>query len=109
MEVLGQEFVRTARAKGLSERMVLFKHCLRNALLPLLVIVAVDFGQLFGGAVIVETIFSWPGLGRRLIQAVVARDFPVVQATVFAIALIVTFSNALAEVLARLVDPRLRA
>lgn len=109
MEVLGAEFVRTARAKGLSERVVLFKHCLRNAVLPVLVIVAVDFGQLFGGAVIVETIFSWPGLGRRLIQAVVARDFPVVQATVFAIALIVTFSNALAEVLARLVDPRLRA
>ncbi|MDP2701418.1 MAG: ABC transporter permease [Candidatus Rokubacteria bacterium] len=109
LEVLGRDFVRTARAKGLSEMSVMFKHALRNALLPVIIIIAVDFGQLFGGAVIVETIFSWPGLGQRLVQSVLSRDFPVIQATVFLIALIVTVSNTLAEVLARLVDPRLRA
>jgi peptide/nickel transport system permease protein len=109
LEVLGRDFVRTARAKGLSEASVMFKHALRNALVPVLIIIAVDFGQLFGGAVIVETIFSWPGLGQRLVQSVMSRDFPVIQATVFLIALIVTVSNTLAEVLARLVDPRLRA
>ena len=109
LEVLGRDFVRTARAKGLSETSVMFKHALRNALVPVLIIIAVDFGQLFGGAVIVETIFSWPGLGQRLVQSVLSRDFPVIQATVFLIALIVTVSNTLAEVIARLVDPRLRA
>jgi peptide/nickel transport system permease protein len=109
LEVLGRDFVRTARAKGLSEMSVMFKHALRNALVPVIIIIAVDFGQLFGGAVIVETIFSWPGLGQRLVQSVLSRDFPVIQATVFLIALIVTVSNTLAEVLARLVDPRLRA
>jgi peptide/nickel transport system permease protein len=109
LEVLGRDFVRTARAKGLSEMSVMFKHALRNALVPVIIIIAVDFGQLFGGAVIVETIFSWPGLGQRLVQSVLSRDFPVIQATVFVIALIVTVSNTLAEVLARLVDPRLRA
>jgi peptide/nickel transport system permease protein len=109
LEVLGRDFVRTARAKGLSEMSVMFKHALRNALVPVIIIIAVDFGQLFGGAVIVETIFSWPGLGQRLVQSVLSRDFPVIQATVFVIALIVTVSNPLAEVLARLVDPRLRA
>jgi peptide/nickel transport system permease protein len=109
LEVLGRDFVRTARAKGLSETTVMFKHALRNALVPVIIIIAVDFGQLFGGAVIVETIFSWPGLGQRLVQSVLSRDFPVIQATVFLIALIVTVSNTLAEVVARLVDPRLRA
>jgi peptide/nickel transport system permease protein len=109
LEVLGRDFVRTARAKGLSEMSVMCKHALRNALVPVIIIIAVDFGQLFGGAVIVETIFSWPGLGQRLVQSVLSRDFPVIQATVFLIALIVTVSNTLAEVLARLVDPRLRA
>jgi peptide/nickel transport system permease protein len=109
LEVLGRDFVRTARAKGLSETSVMFKHALRNALVPVLIIIAVDFGQLFGGAVIVETIFSWPGLGQRLVQSVLSRDFPVIQATVFLIALIVTVSNTLAELTARLVDPRLRA
>ena len=109
LEVLGRDFVRTARAKGLSETSVMFKHALRNALVPVIIIIAVDFGQLFGGAVIVETIFSWPGLGQRLVQSVLSRDFPVIQATVFLIALIVTVSNTLAEVIARLVDPRLRA
>jgi len=109
LEVLGRDFVRTARAKGLSETSVMFKHALRNALVPVLIIIAVDFGQLFGGAVIVETIFSWPGLGQRLVQSVLSRDFPVIQTTVFLIALIVTVSNTLAEVLARFVDPRLRA
>lgn len=109
LEVLGRDFVRTARGKGLSEVSVMFKHALRNALVPVIIIIAVDFGQLFGGAVIVETIFSWPGLGQRLVQSVLSRDFPVIQATVFLIALIVTVSNTLAEVMARLVDPRLRA
>ncbi len=108
LEVLGRDFVRTARAKGLSEFTVMFKHALRNALVPVLVIVAVDFGQLFGGAVIVETIFSWPGLGQRLVQSVMSRDFPVIQATVFLVAVIVTVSNTLAEVMARIVDPRMR-
>lgn len=109
LEVLGRDFVRTARGKGLSEVSVMFKHALRNALVPVIIIIAVDFGQLFGGAVIVETIFSWPGLGQRLVQSVLSRDFPVIQATVFLIALMVTVSNMLAEVMARLVDPRLRA
>ena len=109
LEVLGRDFVRTARGKGLSEVSVMFKHALRNALVPVIIIIAVDFGQLFGGAVIVETIISWPGLGQRLVQSVLSRDFPVIQATVFLIALMVTVSNMLAEVMARLVDPRLRA
>lgn len=109
LEVLGHDFIRTARSKGLPERTVMFKHAFRNALVPVLVIAAVDFGQLFGGAVIVETIFSWPGLGQRLVQSVMSRDFPVIQATVVCIALIVTISNTLADVATRLVDPRARS
>ncbi len=109
LEVLAQDFVRTARAKGLAARAVMLKHVLRNAALPVLTVVGLDFGRMLGGAVVVETIFAWPGMGRLAVQAVLGRDFPVVQGAVIMGAAIFLSVNVIIDLLYGFIDPRLRA
>ena len=109
LEVLAQDFIRTAWAKGLAMRAVLLKHVLRNATLPVMTVVGLDFGRMLGGAVVVETIFAWPGMGRLAVQAVLGRDFPVVQGTAIVGAAIFLAVNLLIDLLYGWVDPRLRA
>ena len=108
LEVLRQDYMRTARAKGLKERVVILKHGLRNALIPLITILALSIPGLFGGAIITETIFSWPGMGRMKIDAISNVDWPVVQGLLVIEAFLVVFSNLLADVLYAVVDPRIQ-
>jgi peptide/nickel transport system permease protein len=108
LEVLRQDYMRTARAKGLLERMVIIKHGLRNALIPLITLLALTLPSLFGGAIITETIFSWPGMGRMFIDAISNVDWPVVQGLLVISAALVVFSNLLADVLYAVVDPRIK-
>ena len=109
LEVLAQDYVRTGRAKGLTGRVLLFKHALRNAALPVLTVLGLHFGQMLGGALIVESIFAWPGMGRLAVQAVLGRDFPVVQgATIMGGAVFISV-NLIVDLLYGWVDPRLRS
>jgi peptide/nickel transport system permease protein len=108
IEVMGQDYIRTARAKGLSERRVVWVHGVRNALVPLTQVFAVSLSLLLSGALITEVVFSWPGLGRLLFQAVLARDYPLILAATALSAGVVILGNFLADVLHALVDPRLR-
>ena len=108
LEILGQDYIRTARAKGLSERTVAVRHALRNALLPAIGAIGVNLGYLLSGAVIVETIFSWPGLGQLMVEAALTRDYPVVQGFVTYVAVAVLLVNLIADVALRVADPRLR-
>ena len=108
LETLGQDYIRTARAKGLSEQTVATRHALRNALLPAIGAIGVNLGYLLSGAVIVETIFTWPGLGQLMVGAALTRDYPVVQGFVTYIAVVVLLVNLAADVALRVVDPRLR-
>lgn len=107
IEVLGQDYIRTARAKGLRERRVQYVHALRNALLPLLTIVGLQAGAILAGAVVVETIFLWPGVGALAVQSILAKDYPVVQATVLLAALSYMLINLLVDVGYGLLDPRI--
>ncbi|MBV9543401.1 MAG: ABC transporter permease [Chloroflexi bacterium] len=108
LEVLGRDFVRTARAKGLAARRVVMGHAFRNALIPLVTIVGLQFGALLGGAVITESIFAWPGVGRLTIQAIQAKDLPLVQACVLFLATIFVIANLLVDLLYAYLDPRVR-
>ncbi len=108
LETLGEDYVRTARAKGLSEQTVAIRHTLRNALLPAIGATGVNLGYLLSGSVIVETIFTWPGLGQLMVGAVMSRDYPVVQGFVTYIAVVVLLVNLAADVALRVADPRLR-
>jgi peptide/nickel transport system permease protein len=108
LEVIHQDFIRTARAKGLSERTVIFKHALRNALIPIITLLGLYLPFLLSGAVLVETIFGWPGMGRAIYDAILQRDYPMVMATSFVIAAIVVAGNLLSDVLYAVVDPRIR-
>ncbi|MDX2004668.1 MAG: ABC transporter permease [Meiothermus sp.] len=108
LEVLGEDYVRTARAKGLPPSAVVLKHALRNALLPVVTVVGLQFGELLAGAVIVETVFSYPGVGSYLIQSVSNRDFPAVQSGVLFVSLTFVLVNLLVDALYSLVDPRIR-
>jgi peptide/nickel transport system permease protein len=108
LEVLGQDYVRTARAKGLSERTTLFRHALKNALIPVTTMIGLQFGQLMGGAIIMESIFAWPGIGRLALQSVLGRDFPVIQGTVLFVAVIFLLSNLVVDILYASLDPRIR-
>jgi peptide/nickel transport system permease protein len=108
LEVLRQDYMRTARAKGLKERLVILKHGLRNALIPLITILALTLPSLFGGAIITETIFSWPGIGRMQIDAINRVDWPVVQGLLVIEAFLVIFSNLLADIMYAVVDPRIQ-
>lgn len=108
LEHLEREYVRTARAKGASEVRVNLRHILRNAILPVLTIVGLEAGNLLGGAVVVETIFAWPGMGQLTVQSVQARDFPVVEAVVLFAAVVYILTNLVVDLLYGVVDPRLR-
>ena len=107
LEVLQEDYVRTARAKGLSEAVVLRRHALRNALLPVLTLVGLQLGGLLGGAVITETVFSWPGVGSLLVESIHARDFPVVQGCVLLISLIYVLVNTATDLAYAWIDPRI--
>jgi len=107
LDVLKQDYVRTARAKGVVEGSVIWLHALRNAFIPVLTVIGLQVGLLLGGVVVTETIFSWPGVGRLAIQAIYARDFPVVQAVVFVFATIFVLVNLLVDLLYAVLDPRI--
>lgn len=107
-EELGQLYVTTAMAKGVSRGTAIFRHALKNALIPVITIVALQFGSLLTGAIITEQIFSWPGLGRLLIQSITTRDYPQVQASIMVIALTYIMVNLLADLLYGIVDPRIK-
>jgi peptide/nickel transport system permease protein len=108
LEVLGQPFVTTARAKGLSEWSVILGHALKNAAVPVVTLIGLQFGTLLGGAVVTETIFAWPGVGRLAVQSIFVRDYPVVQAGVFVLALTFVFLNLVVDLLYGVLDPRIR-
>jgi len=108
LEVLDSEYVKLARIKGLSERLVVWKHALRNAIIPLLTAAGITFGTIVTGAVVIETVFAWPGLGRLMAEAVMGRDFPVIQGTVLLVAVVVLLVNLLVDITYAWVDPRIR-
>jgi len=107
LEILGQEYVNTARAKGLPPRVVLIRHALRNALIPIITVIGLQFGRLLGGTVIVETMFAIPGIGRWAVDSIFLRDFPVVQAVCLVMAVGVLLANLLADLIYAIVDPRI--
>ena len=108
LEVLRQDYIRTARSKGLSERLVMWKHGFKNALIPVITHMGMQIGHLLAGTVIVETIFSWPGVGKFLVDAIYARDYPVIQGFVLIIALFFVLSNLVVDILYTYLDPRIR-
>ncbi len=108
LEVIRQDYIRTARAKGLPERTVILKHALRNSMIPVITLFGLYLPLLFSGAVFVEVIFSWPGMGRVIVDAILQRDYPVVMATSFLFALMTVFGNLIADVLYAVADPRIR-
>ncbi|MDP4163167.1 MAG: ABC transporter permease [Bacillota bacterium] len=108
LEVIKQDYVRTARAKGLSERKVIFKHALRNGLIPIITIIANRLPDLFGGALFIETIFAWPGMGRLSFSAIFIRDYQVIMGTTLIAAVLVVLANLLADILYAFVDPRIQ-
>jgi len=107
LNVISQDYIRTARAKGLTEKTVIMKHALRNALIPILTSAGTEFAMLMGGAVLTETIFSWPGLGTYIVQAVNARDYPAIQGAVIFVAFIVALVNLFVDILYAYIDPRI--
>jgi peptide/nickel transport system permease protein len=108
LEELGQDYIRTARAKGLTERVVVYRHALRNALIPIITVVGLQFGALLAGAIVTEAIFSWPGIGRLTIQAISNRDYYLVQGCILAIGLTYVAVNFVTDVLYSAVNPRIR-
>jgi len=108
IEALQADYVRTARAKGLPERRVVLKHALRNALIPLVTIVGLQFGQIFAGAVLVETVFAWPGLGRLAFDSILRRDYPTLLGILLFSAILVIVANLITDVVYRVIDPRIR-
>lgn len=108
MEALAEDYIRTARAKGLRERIVVVRHGLKNALIPVVTIVGLQFGQLLAGAALTETVFNWPGLGRLLVTAVFSRDFPMIRGAILLIAALFIVSNLIIDLLYAALDPRIR-
>lgn len=108
LDSLMQDYVRTARAKGVNARVVVYKHALRNAFIPVLTVIGLQFGTLLGGAVLTETVFAWPGLGRLLVDSINARDFPMVQGIVLTFAAMFIVVNIIIDLLYSVVDPRVR-
>ncbi|MEK5382365.1 nickel ABC transporter permease [Niallia sp. FSL W8-0635] len=109
LEVLHSDYIRTARAKGITERKVVYAHALRNALIPIITVVGLQVGALLEGAILTEAVFAWPGIGRFMIDAINAKDFPVVQGSVVFIAFVFVFVNLLVDILYAYVDPRIKA
>jgi ABC-type dipeptide/oligopeptide/nickel transport system permease component len=108
LEELGQDYIRTARAKGLSENVVVYRHALRNALNPVLTVIGLQFGSLLAGAIVTETIFGWPGIGRLTLSAISNRDYALVQGCILAIGLSYVLVNLLTDSVYALADPRMR-
>jgi peptide/nickel transport system permease protein len=108
LEVLRQDFIRTERAKGLSERVVIYKHAVRNALIPVITVIGLNFGLLLAGAILTETVFSWPGIGRYVVKAVGMRDYPAVQGCIMFFALMFVIVNLITDILYVYIDPRIK-
>lgn len=108
LDVLRQDYVRTGRAKGLSEPLLLWRHVMKNAMIPIITVIGLQVAAVFSGAVVTETVFAWPGVGRFMVQAISTRDFPIVQATVMIIALIFVIVNLLVDLAYAWLDPRIR-
>ncbi len=108
LEILDSEFVKLARIKGLSETVVVWKHCLRNALIPVLTLWGVFMGGLVTGAIVTETVFAWPGIGRLTYEAVIFRDYPLLQAVIIMDAILILFINLVVDILYAYIDPRIR-
>jgi peptide/nickel transport system permease protein len=108
LEVIGQDYVRTARAKGLKARTVMTRHALRNALIPLITILGLNLRFLFGGAVLLENIFAWPGMGRLIVNAAFQRDYPVIMGATIIGAVLVILGNLLADIAYAWADPRIK-
>jgi peptide/nickel transport system permease protein len=106
LDVLGRDYIRTVRAKGVGERVVVYQHALRNAFVPVLTVIGLQFGTLLGGAVLTESVYSWPGIGRLLVDSIGARDFPMVQGIVFTFAAMFIVVNIITDLLYTVVDPR---
>ena len=108
LEVLAQDYIRTARAKGLSERFTVFRHALRNAIIPILTVLGIQIGDLLAGSVVTETVFAWPGVGTLALDAILRRDYPLVQAVIVVLAVIYATVNLAVDLLYAWVDPRVR-
>jgi peptide/nickel transport system permease protein len=108
LEVLSQDYTTTARSKGLKEQVVVVKHALKNALIPIITVVGLQFGMLLGGAVLTETVFAWPGLGRLIVDSILARDYPVIQGAILIFALLYILVNLIVDLIYAFVDPRIR-
>ena len=108
LDVLGADYIRTARAKGLSERVVLYKHALRNAVLPVVTVLGLQFGNVLAGAIVVETVFNWPGLGRLAYESVLRRDYPSILGVLLFSSVVVIVMNQLTDLCYRLIDPRIK-
>ncbi len=108
LDVLMQDYIRTARAKGVGERILLFKHALRNAAIPIVTILGVQFGRLLGGAIVTETVFAWPGVASLAVKAIHTYDYPVVQGSVLLLALLIVLVNLLTDIAVTYLDPRIR-
>ncbi|MCW8205845.1 ABC transporter permease [Verminephrobacter aporrectodeae subsp. tuberculatae] len=108
LDVLGSDFIRTARAKGLANRVVLYKHALRNALLPVVTVLGLQFGNVMAGAILVETVFNWPGLGRLAFDSVLRRDYPTILGVLLFSSIVVIVMNLLTDLCYRLIDPRIK-
>jgi peptide/nickel transport system permease protein len=109
LDVLGADYIRTARAKGLSERVVLYKHALRNAVLPVVTVLGLQFGNVLAGAIVVETVFNWPGLGRLAYESVLRRDYPTILGVLLFASVVVIVMNQITDLCYRLIDPRIKA
>jgi len=108
LDVLQEDYIRTAKAKGLVERVVLYRHALKNAFLPVITIIGIQIGSLLAGAVLTETIFSWPGIGKWVYDSILARDYPIVQGVTLLIAIIFLLVNLLVDLSYALLDPRIK-
>ena len=108
METLSQDYITTARSKGLNEEIVIIRHALKNALIPVVTVIGLQFGGLLGGTVLTETVFSWPGIGRLLVESILARDYPVIQGSILVFALLFILVNLTVDLVYGLIDPRVR-
>jgi len=108
IEIMNTDYIRTARAKGFAERQVVGKHAFRNACIPVITVLGLQFGQLLGGAIVTETVFAWPGVATLTVESIRNQDFPVVQCAVILLALIIVSVNFLVDMLVGLIDPRIR-
>jgi dipeptide transport system permease protein len=108
LEVLGEDYIRTAKAKGMNKKRVIFIHALRNALVPIITTLALLFGSIITGAILTETIFSWPGVGKWIVQSITARDYPVIQGGVLIISFVIILTNIAVDIIYYFLNPKMR-